>query len=176
MVNIKLDKTGGLTEALALRDAARAAGFGIMVGCMVGSSLAMAPAVLLAQGADFTDLDGPLLLAADRAHPLALRRGGRASRRRRSSGGEMSRIVYVNGAYLPEEEAKISVFDRGFLFADAVYEVTSVLDGKLVDFAGHLARLHRSLGELEMPPPARRRRHRGDPPRARRPQRASPRA
>ena len=70
MVNIKLDKAGGLTEALALRDAARAAGFGVMVGCMVGSSLAMAPAVLLAQGADFVDLDGPLLLAADREHPL----------------------------------------------------------------------------------------------------------
>ena len=51
----------------------------------------------------------------------------------------MSRIVYVNGAYLPEEEAKICVFDRGFLFADGVYEVTSVLDGKLVDFPGHLA-------------------------------------
>ena len=65
----------------------------------------------------------------------------------------MSRIVYVNGDYLPEEEAKISVFDRGFLFADAVYEVTSILDGKLVDFAGHRARLHRSLGELEMPAP-----------------------
>ena len=64
MVNIKLDKTGGLTEALALRDAARAAGFGIMVGCMVGSSLAMAPAVLVAQGAAVTDLDGPLLLGA----------------------------------------------------------------------------------------------------------------
>ena len=70
MVNVKLDKTGGLTEALALRDAARAAGFGIMVGCMVGSSLAMAPAVLVAQGAAVVDLDGPLLLAADRAHPL----------------------------------------------------------------------------------------------------------
>jgi L-alanine-DL-glutamate epimerase-like enolase superfamily enzyme len=70
MVNIKLDKTGGLTEALALRAAARAAGFGVMVGCMVGSSLAMAPAVLLAQGADVTDLDGPLLLAEDRGHPL----------------------------------------------------------------------------------------------------------
>ena len=65
----------------------------------------------------------------------------------------MSRIVYVNGDYLPEEEAKISVFDRGFLFADAVYEVTSVLDGRLVDFAGHLARLHRSLDQLEMAPP-----------------------
>lgn len=70
MVNIKLDKSGGLTEALALRDAARAAGFGVMVGCMVGSSLAMAPAVLVAQGAALTDLDGPLLLARDRAHPL----------------------------------------------------------------------------------------------------------
>ena len=70
MVNIKLDKTGGLTEALALRDAARAAGFGVMVGCMVGSSLAMAPAVLVAQGADWVDLDGPLLLAQDRDRPL----------------------------------------------------------------------------------------------------------
>jgi L-alanine-DL-glutamate epimerase-like enolase superfamily enzyme len=70
VVNIKLDKTGGLTEALALRDAARAEGYGLMVGCMVGSSLAMAPATLVAQGAAFTDLDGPLLLAEDRAHPL----------------------------------------------------------------------------------------------------------
>ena len=68
--NIKLDKTGGLTEALALRDAALEAGFGLMVGCMVGSSLAMAPAVLLAQAAQFTDLDGPLLLAEDRDHAL----------------------------------------------------------------------------------------------------------
>jgi L-alanine-DL-glutamate epimerase-like enolase superfamily enzyme len=71
MVNIKLDKTGGLTEALALRDAARAAGFQLMVGCMVGTSLAMAPAVLVAQGAEIADLDGPLLLAEDRPHPLA---------------------------------------------------------------------------------------------------------
>ncbi len=70
MVNLKLDKTGGLTEALALRDAAVAAGFQVMVGCMVGSSLAMAPATLLAQGADYTDLDGPLLLAEDRDNPL----------------------------------------------------------------------------------------------------------
>jgi L-alanine-DL-glutamate epimerase-like enolase superfamily enzyme len=66
MVNIKLDKTGGLTEALALRAEAEALGFGIMVGCMVGSSLAMAPAVLVAQGAEVVDLDGPLLLAEDR--------------------------------------------------------------------------------------------------------------
>ncbi len=53
----------------------------------------------------------------------------------------MSRIVYVNGKYLPEEEASISIFDRGFLMADAVYEVTSVLDGKLLEFEGHLKRL-----------------------------------
>lgn len=70
MINIKLDKTGGLTEALALRAAARAAGFRVMVGCMVGSSLAMAPAVLVAQGAEVVDLDGPLLLAQDREVPL----------------------------------------------------------------------------------------------------------
>jgi L-alanine-DL-glutamate epimerase-like enolase superfamily enzyme len=70
VVNIKLDKTGGLSEALALREAARAEGYGIMVGCMVGSSLAMAPAVLVAQGALVTDLDGPLLLARDRPHAL----------------------------------------------------------------------------------------------------------
>ncbi len=68
MVNIKLDKTGGLTEALRLRDRARELGFGVMIGCMVGTSLAMAPAVLLAQDADYVDLDGPLLLARDR-HP-----------------------------------------------------------------------------------------------------------
>ena len=66
VVNIKLDKTGGLTEALALREAAGAAGFRVMVGCMVGSSLSMAPAALVAQGAAFVDLDGPLLLARDR--------------------------------------------------------------------------------------------------------------
>ena len=71
VVNIKLDKTGGLTEALALREAALAEGYEIMVGCMVGSSLAMAPAVLLAQGAMVTDLDGPLLMAKDREVPLS---------------------------------------------------------------------------------------------------------
>ncbi len=70
LVNIKLDKTGGLTEALLLREEATVQGYGIFVGCMVGSSLAMAPAVLLAQGAAFTDLDGPLLLAEDRDKPL----------------------------------------------------------------------------------------------------------
>jgi len=65
----------------------------------------------------------------------------------------MSRIVYVNGAYVPEERAVVSVFDRGFLMADAVYEVTSVLDGKLIDFDGHCRRLDRSLGELEIRKP-----------------------
>ncbi|MBZ9677112.1 N-acetyl-D-Glu racemase DgcA [Mesorhizobium sp. ES1-1] len=69
-VNIKLDKSGGLTAALILRDRARELGFGVMVGCMVGTSLAMAPAVLLAQDADFVDLDGPLLLARDRVPRL----------------------------------------------------------------------------------------------------------
>ena len=69
-VNIKLDKTGGLTEALALAAAAQRRGFGIMVGCMIGTSLSMAPAVLVAQCAAFVDLDGPLLLASDRAHGL----------------------------------------------------------------------------------------------------------
>ena len=65
----------------------------------------------------------------------------------------MTRTVYVNGEYLPETEAKVSIFDRGFLFADAVYEVTSVLDGKLIDFDGHAVRLQRSLDELEMASP-----------------------
>ena len=65
-VNIKLDKTGGLTEALAMADAAQALGFEIMVGCMVATSLSMAPAMLLAPQARFVDLDGPLLLAGDR--------------------------------------------------------------------------------------------------------------
>ena len=65
----------------------------------------------------------------------------------------MSRTVYLNGAYLPEDQAHISIFDRGFLMADGVYEVTSVLDGKLIDFDGHCARLARSLSELEMAAP-----------------------
>ena len=69
-INIKLDKTGGLTEALALKEAGRAAGYRLMVGCMLGTSLAMAPALLLAQDAAFVDLDGPLLLARDRAPGL----------------------------------------------------------------------------------------------------------
>ena len=70
VVNIKLDKTGGLTEALALKAQALAEGYQVMTGCMVGSSLAMAPATLVAQGVMVTDLDGPLLLAEDRDPPL----------------------------------------------------------------------------------------------------------
>lgn len=70
VVNIKLDKTGGLTEALELRRAALAEGYEVMVGCMVGSSLAMAPATLVAQGMPYVDLDGPLLLAEDRDNAL----------------------------------------------------------------------------------------------------------
>ncbi|MPQ92861.1 D-amino-acid transaminase [Thioclava sp. JE_KL1] len=62
----------------------------------------------------------------------------------------MSRIVYLNGEYIPEEEAKVSVFDRGFVMGDAVYEVTSVLGGKILEFEGHMNRLGRSLAELEM--------------------------
>jgi D-alanine transaminase len=65
----------------------------------------------------------------------------------------MSRIVYVNGQYVPEAEATVSIFDRGFLMADGVYEVTSVLGGKLLDFAGHQVRLARSLSELDMQAP-----------------------
>ena len=65
----------------------------------------------------------------------------------------MTRIVYVNGSFLPENEATVSIFDRGFLFADGVYEVTSVLDGKLIDFASHATRLARSLTELDMRSP-----------------------
>ena len=63
----------------------------------------------------------------------------------------MTRTVYLNGEYLPEHEAKVSIFDRAFLMADGVYEVTSVLGGKLIDFDGHMARLERSLTELDMP-------------------------
>jgi D-alanine transaminase len=65
----------------------------------------------------------------------------------------VSRTVYVNGQYLPENDAKVSIFDRGFLMADGIYEVTSVLGGKLIDFDGHFVRLERSLNELDMPSP-----------------------
>jgi L-alanine-DL-glutamate epimerase-like enolase superfamily enzyme len=70
IINIKLDKTGGLTEALALKEEAEAQGFGIMVGCMLATSLSMAPALLVAQGAQIVDLDGPLLLAKDCKSPM----------------------------------------------------------------------------------------------------------
>ena len=60
----------------------------------------------------------------------------------------MTRIVYINGSYVPEHQATVSIFDRGFLMADGVYEVTSVLDGKLIDYAGHMKRLDRSLDQL----------------------------
>ncbi len=65
----------------------------------------------------------------------------------------MSRITYVNGEFVPENEAKVSIFDRGFLFADGVYEVTAVINGRLVDYRMHMERLKRSLGEMEMTSP-----------------------
>jgi L-Ala-D/L-Glu epimerase len=70
-INVKLDKTGGLTAALETRDRAHALGFSVMAGCMVGTSLSMAPAVLLAQDCEYADLDGPLILAKDREYGLA---------------------------------------------------------------------------------------------------------
>jgi len=76
MINVKLDKTGGLTEALLLTDRARQSGFKLLIGCMVGTSLSMAPARVLASAADYVDLDGPLLLAGDRDHGLAYENGG----------------------------------------------------------------------------------------------------
>jgi D-alanine transaminase len=66
---------------------------------------------------------------------------------------QSGRIVYLNGAFLPENEAKLSIFDRGFLFGDGIYEVTAVLEGKLVDSASHMARLERSAGEIDIPLP-----------------------
>jgi D-alanine transaminase len=75
----------------------------------------------------------------------------REGKRKRMSKTE--RTVYVNGSYCRESEARVSIFDRGFLFADAVYEVTCVLGGRLVDFQGHMARLRRSLNELGIPSP-----------------------
>ena len=66
----------------------------------------------------------------------------------------MGRIVYVNGEFLPEEEARVSIFDRGFLFADAVYEVTPILQGRMIENPGHMKRLARSLDELRMRCPA----------------------
>ncbi len=65
----------------------------------------------------------------------------------------MKRTVYLNGEYLPEDEAKISIFDRGILFGDAIYEVGGVIDGKIISFESHMARYHRSLAELQIPEP-----------------------
>jgi L-Ala-D/L-Glu epimerase len=75
VVNVKLDKTGGLTEALRLTERARESGFKLLIGCMVGTSLSMAPARVLASAADFVDLDGPLLLVRDRDHGLSYHSG-----------------------------------------------------------------------------------------------------
>ena len=75
VVNVKLDKTGGLTEALALAREARALGLQVMVGCMAGTSLAMAPGMVVGQLAEFVDLDGPLLHSADREHGIEYDRG-----------------------------------------------------------------------------------------------------
>jgi L-alanine-DL-glutamate epimerase-like enolase superfamily enzyme len=75
MINAKLDKTGGLTEALLLCERARESGFKLLIGCMVGTSLSMAPARVLASAADFVDLDGPLLLGSDRDHALSYQNG-----------------------------------------------------------------------------------------------------
>ena len=75
VVNVKLDKTGGLTEALALAREARGRGLAVMVGCMAGTSLAMAPAMVVGQLAEFIDLDGPLLHADDRLHGITYDRG-----------------------------------------------------------------------------------------------------
>src|ERR1700736_3331211 len=65
----------------------------------------------------------------------------------------LDQIVYVNGSFVPMADAKISILDRGFLFADGIYEVAAVLDGKLIDNASHLARLERSVGEISLPLP-----------------------
>jgi D-alanine transaminase len=101
----------------------------------------------------FPHLDGPPLLAENRGKPLVFDAQGVHPASAAPWGYIMSRIVYVNGQYLPEAEATVSIFDRGFLMADGVYEVTSVLGGKLLDFAGHQARLARSLKELELQAP-----------------------
>ena len=79
MLNVKLDKTGGLTEALLLTERARQAGFKLLIGCMVCTSLGIAPARLLASAADYVDLDGPLLLARDRHHAVRMTMAGSGS-------------------------------------------------------------------------------------------------
>ena len=75
----------------------------------------------------------------------------------------MEQIAYVNGSFVPLSEAKVSILDRGFLFADGIYEVAAVLDGKLIDNASHLARLERSVGEIELALAGNHGAHPGDP-------------
>lgn len=94
----------------------------------------------------------PLRLTSSRFCPKTAQNPGTLFRTTHQD-NRMTRTVYLNGEYLPEAEAKVSIFDRGFLMADGVYEVTSVLDGKLIDFPGHCARLARSLHELDMAAP-----------------------
>src|SRR5947199_2349834 len=78
----------------------------------------------------------------------------RPPRRQRYLGDSiLEQIAYVNGSFVPMADAKVSILDRGFLFADGIYEVAAVLDGKLIDNASHLARLERSVGEIELPLP-----------------------
>lgn len=107
MVNLKLDKTGGLTEALRARNEAARLNLRLMVGCMVGSSLGMAPAVLLAQGAAYCDLDGPVASGpTSRPHPLQYDAQGVHPSQLQPLGISMTapaqRIVYLNGDYLPD--------------------------------------------------------------------------
>ena len=75
----------------------------------------------------------------------------------------MDQIAYVNGSFVPMADAKVSILDRGFLFADGIYEVAAVLDGKLIDNASHLARLERSVGEIALALPETTDAHSGDP-------------
>jgi hypothetical protein len=147
MVNIKLDKTGGLTEALALK-AARPKGYGSWSAAWWARRWPWRRRCWWRRGRRSPISTGRCCwprIASRRCvycrvvHPPTRRLGlapRKPFRAMQTGGLPMSRTVYVNGDYLPEEEAKVSVFDRGFLFADGVYEVTSVLDGKLIDFDG----------------------------------------
>ena len=96
---------------------------------------------------------GLTLLGDPVTRPQGLRAAGPAAVPPTESKIAMTRTVYLNGAFCPEGDAKVSIFDRGLLFADGVYEVVGVLDSKLLDFAGHMGRLDRSLGELGMAKP-----------------------
>jgi hypothetical protein len=94
----------------------------------------------------------PLVLAGRQAghNPHGFSSWDRLGCSAAKEGCDMGRIVYVNGKYLPEEQGKISIFDRGFLFADGIYEVTAVIHGRLIDYAPHMERLERSLQEVRM--------------------------